>query len=272
MTRDARYWHRETKVSGAMSSTDHPRSTVPFRSTEARVNHQPSNPADIDAWSSKEFSDLLADVADVFAHRVDSDGADTLLQACLEVSGATDGTVFLDDIAGRLDIVASTRTGATDLSGVPSPVVARALVSMKAESTTTESGVVHAFPLRSRGHAIGAVELTTRHQAALDMSATNAVQSLVDIAATTIEHLRTLEQTARLVGQLQTALEHRVVLEQAKGVLAERLGVDCHAAFREIRNTARREQKPITEVAHHVVSSRTNGNGQAGFSAIRSTD
>lgn len=223
------------------------------------MNESPESSVRTDAWSDGAFADLLADVAGVFAHRVDEDGAGALLHACLEVSGANDGTVYLDDIAGRLSILASTHLDRSVHTTPPSAVVARSLVSMRAESSTDERGTTHAFPLRSRGHAIGVVELVSRLGHPLDAGTANAVQSLVDVAAATIEHLRTLEQTARLVGQLQTALEHRVVLEQAKGVLAERLGVDCHAAFREIRSTARREQKPITEIANQVVATRTNG-------------
>ncbi len=192
-----------------------------------------------------------------------SDGAETLLQACLEVSGAIGGTVYLDDIAGRLDIVASIDVASRPAPHSPPLVVTRALVSLRAESTADDRAITHAFPLRSRGNAIGVIELVSLPDRPLDTAATNAVQSLVDVAAVTIEHLRTLEQTARLVGQLQTALENRVVLEQAKGVLAERLGVDCHVAFRELRNVARRDQRPISEVASSVVASRSNGTARA---------
>lgn len=226
------------------------------------MSEMSSKAVDSGVWADGAFADLLADVADVFAHRVDEDGASALLQACLEVSGATDGTVYLDDIAGRLEVLASTLPTSSDQISTPSPVVTRSLVSMRPESASHDGVVSRAFPLRSRGHAIGVVELRFGRDYSPAVSASNAVQSLVDLAAATIEHLRTLEQTARLVGQLQTALDHRVVLEQAKGVLAERLGVDCHAAFREIRNTARREQKPITDVATSVIASRGNGNSQ----------
>lgn len=205
----------------------------------------------------REFADLLADIAEVFAHRVDADGATSLLHACLEMSGSTDGTVYLDDIAGRLTVAATTLEASPES---PSPAVTRALVSMRAEATNEGNDTVHAFPLRSRGHVIGVVELYSRHRHAFDSGASNAVQALADVAAATIEHVRTLEQTARLVGQLQNALDHRVVVEQAKGVLAERLGVDCHAAFHELRNTARREQKPVSDIASAVVAGRTNGN------------
>ena len=61
-------------------------------------------------------------------------------------------------------------------------------------------------------------------------------------------------QTRTLVSQLQGALDSRVVLEQAKGILAERLKVDFPTAFQELRNTARREQRPIHHVAAEIVS------------------
>ena len=83
------------------------------------------------------------------------------------------------------------------------------------------------------------------------------VQCLADLAATTIEHSRTVDQTVRLVSQLQTALEHRITLEQAKGILAERLGIDCATAFREIRATACREQRPIGDFAATILAGRT---------------
>ncbi|MGA0863162.1 MAG: ANTAR domain-containing protein [Ilumatobacteraceae bacterium] len=87
----------------------------------------------------------------------------------------------------------------------------------------------------------------------------NAVQSLAELAAATIDHARTIDRTSRLVGQLQSALDNRVVLEQAKGMVAERLGIDCRAAFVEIRNRARREQRAIGDVASDIVGSRSNG-------------
>ncbi len=60
----------------------------------------------------------------------------------------------------------------------------------------------------------------------------------------------------REVAQLRTALETRVVVEQAKGVLAERLGISVDEAFELLRGRARASQRRIHELARAVVSSR----------------
>jgi AmiR/NasT family two-component response regulator len=59
-----------------------------------------------------------------------------------------------------------------------------------------------------------------------------------------------------LAAQLQTALDSRVVIEQAKGVLAERLGFDMNTAFSTLRNVARRANRRLSEVAREVVEGR----------------
>ncbi len=205
------------------------------------------------------LTDLLADVAEVFNHRIDSDGVLVLLHACLEVTDADGGAVHLEDVAGRLTTFAlDWLTGADDSATVPTrESVLRCMVSLRDESSRLhDESLSVAFPLRARGRSIGAVELHVSRGGSIEPAARNAVQSLSDVAAVTIEHARTIDQTSRLVGQLQTALDHRVVLEQAKGMLAERLGVDCHTAFREIRAVARREQKPITDIASAIVKGR----------------
>jgi AmiR/NasT family two-component response regulator len=57
-------------------------------------------------------------------------------------------------------------------------------------------------------------------------------------------------------GQLRHALASRIVIEQAKGILAERLGLEIEAAFELLRRTARSNRRPIHGVAEAVVSSR----------------
>jgi hypothetical protein len=54
--------------------------------------------------------------------------------------------------------------------------------------------------------------------------------------------------------QLQRALDTRVVIEQAKGVLAERLGCDVNAAFEVLRHAARNTRTSVHELAAQVVA------------------
>jgi AmiR/NasT family two-component response regulator len=65
--------------------------------------------------------------------------------------------------------------------------------------------------------------------------------------------------------QLQTALSSRVVIEQAKGALAERLGIDVDEAYRLLRRHARAHGRKLTTLAHQTVE------GTADFAALRAT-
>jgi hypothetical protein len=72
--------------------------------------------------------------------------------------------------------------------------------------------------------------------------------------------------------QLQRALESRVAIEQAKGVLCERLALPPEAAFSLLRGAARSAQMPIHELARDVVSSRSNPEPLARELARRGAD
>ncbi|MTA93880.1 MAG: ANTAR domain-containing protein, partial [Actinobacteria bacterium] len=63
-----------------------------------------------------------------------------------------------------------------------------------------------------------------------------------------------INQAYLLVSQLQNALDSRVLIEQAKGVIAERNKVDFSSAFHEIRTLARQEQRPVRAVAAEIVA------------------
>jgi AmiR/NasT family two-component response regulator len=90
-----------------------------------------------------------------------------------------------------------------------------------------------------------------------------SLQNIADIAATSIDQTRQLQQQRQLVHQLQNALNSRVVLEQAKGVIAERMKTDFPSAFAELRSLARNAQRPIHHVAEEIVSRVCNSSAMA---------
>jgi GAF domain-containing protein len=112
---------------------------------------------------------------------------------------------------------------------------------------------VHALPMRLRGSVIGALNLF--HAAPGEMAAADvdAAQALADVATIAIlQHRATLE--AQVVNQqLQHALNSRVVLEQAKGMVAERAGLDMEQAFTALRTYARNHNLRLIDVAEAVI-------------------
>ena len=87
-----------------------------------------------------------------------------------------------------------------------------------------------------------------------------ALTGLVELTAERFERAIAAEGVRLAVGQLTSALESRVAIEQAKGILAERLGLDVEAAFEVLRRQAREQRRPISEVAGGVVVSSRRSN------------
>jgi transcriptional regulator with GAF, ATPase, and Fis domain len=110
-----------------------------------------------------------------------------------------------------------------------------------------------AFPLRSRDQAIGALNLFRAETGSLSVTDIDAAQGLADVTAIIILHGRRVVAAEQLVGQLQTALDSRVVIEQAKGIIAESLDLDVDTAFGLIRRYARDNNRRLREVAGALV-------------------
>jgi len=123
----------------------------------------------------------------------------------------------------------------------------------------TQAGfrTVHALPMRLRTQIIGAFNLfhTNPHQ--LDRSVTRIGQAMADVATIGLIQERSLRHHETLVDQLQTALNSRILVEQAKGVLAERRGINPDEAFTLLRDYARRHHHRLTELAAAVVDGST---------------
>jgi GAF domain-containing protein len=112
---------------------------------------------------------------------------------------------------------------------------------------------VHALPLRLRGEAIGALNLFHRQPGALPDADVAVGQALADVATIGILQERAIHRGDVLTVQLQTALNSRVIIEQAKGVLAQRGNLSMDEAFDRLRRYARGNQALLSEVARQVV-------------------
>lgn len=111
---------------------------------------------------------------------------------------------------------------------------------------------VHAFPLRHRDQVLGAV-VVYRHQEPPGTTVLEAAQTLADGVSIGIVQARTIARARRLASQLQGALDSRVAIEQAKGVLSERLAVPVEDAFSLMRRHARNHRVRLDSVAKEVV-------------------
>lgn len=204
------------------------------------------------------LAEMFADMIDVFSETVDHDGLSTLLEYCLDVSELSDGIVAILGEGHQLDTIVG-RKGRIDSSTQPLPATAvRALRSLHTEISLGGDlqNLRHdyAFPLRVRGTALGVVHLTGGNGRSLTEEDMKLLQSIADTVATAMDQTHRLHQAQNLVAQLQGALDSRVVIEQAKGILAAQRQTDVARAFSEIRSTARREQRPVRAVASEIVS------------------
>ena len=111
---------------------------------------------------------------------------------------------------------------------------------------------VHALPMRLRGDSIGALNLFQVEQGRLDDADVAAAQALADVATIVILAHRAARDAQVRNDQLTQALNTRIVIEQAKGVVAERAGLDMEDAFTRLRRHARNHNLRLTDVAHAV--------------------
>ena len=115
---------------------------------------------------------------------------------------------------------------------------------------------VFAIPLRLRSTTIGAMNLFRAEPGELNERDLRAAQALADVATIGILHERSFRANDVVREQLQVALNSRVLIEQAKGVIAHRHDVDMDEAFRVLRTYARTNRVRLVETARGVVERR----------------
>jgi ANTAR domain/GAF domain len=139
------------------------------------------------------------------------------------------------------------------LAGLPALAGVNSLLCVPVEGPGGPAGTLTA--VRRPGRLWTAQEVESLHVYA------GVVASLVTVAADA-------ERDAQVIDQLEHALHHRVVIEQAKGILMEREQLDPAGAFDRLRKAARARRRRVSEVAAEVVAGDplpppSNGNGGA---------
>src|SRR3954452_7342756 len=114
-------------------------------------------------------------------------------------------------------------------------------------------GWVCGIPLRHGNEIIGALNLFREKEEPLGEDDVRLAQALADVATVALLQRRERTQALRHATHLQIALDSRVLIEQAKGVLAERLGVSPDEAFQALRGEARNTNRKLHDLAHDVV-------------------
>jgi transcriptional regulator with GAF, ATPase, and Fis domain len=221
------------------------------------------------------LSDVFIELADTLVDDFDLlEFLHTLTERCVELLGVTAAGLMLTDGAGKLQVVAasSERTRLLELLQLQTdegPCVdcfrAGTAVSVRNLPTAgrwprfaaAASGVgfaaVHALPMKLRSDVIGALNLFETEPGPLDTEKLRVGQSLADIATVGLMQQRAIHARDVLTEQLQAALNSRVLIEQAKGLLAERLQIDVEQAFTILRRAARNSNRRLSDLAQALV-------------------
>ena len=122
-------------------------------------------------------------------------------------------------------------------------------------SAATDVGfaAVYALPMRLRTDVIGTLNLFAHESGPPQLDNLRTGQAMADIATIGLPQQRAIHRRDVLTDQLQAALNSRVLIEQAKGLLAERLHVNVADAFTFLRESARSRNLRLSDVAQAVL-------------------
>lgn len=220
-----------------------------------------------------ELADTLVDDFDVV------DLLTRLADRCVEVLDVDAAGIMLAAPEGHLRVMASSSEAmrvlelfevqaqegpCLDCHRTGQPVVNQDLAAdggrwprFAAEAIAAGFQSVHALPMRLRGSVIGALNLFRAGPGEMGPADIEVAQAFADVATIAIlQHRAALE--AQVVNeQLTHALNSRVVIEQARGMVAERLDLDLERSFSALRNHARNHNPRLADVADAVISGTT---------------
>jgi len=200
----------------------------------------------------------------------------TLVETCRRVLDVEEAGILLADDLGDLEVVASTSEASTlvetmqlDARSGPCWTCFTSAEPVSLPDVDVDAGrwpefvavareqgfrSVHAVPLRLRGTVIGTLNLLGSAVGPLGDRDVRVAQALADVATIGILQERALRESTLVQQQLQGALDTRVVIEQAKGVVAHVRGVSTDEAFVLIRRHARDHRLKLADVAQQLVA------------------
>jgi hypothetical protein len=215
-----------------------------------------------------ELADTLVDNFDVV------DFLTTLAHRCVELLHATEAGVLLADSRGVLRSVASSSEQARllelfELQNNEGPCLdchrtgeqifnedlemSDRWPAFNAEARRRGFVMVHALPMRLRGEVIGAVNAFSADTEPLTRYEIELGQAFADVATVGLLQERSIRESMVVNEQLQAALNNRIVIEQAKGMLAERHQVDVSEGFESLRRYARDRNLKLGAVAQALL-------------------
>jgi transcriptional regulator with GAF, ATPase, and Fis domain len=228
--------------------------------------------------SQQRVWDILVEAVDTLTDDFDPiDFLHRLSARCVELLDVDAAGVMLVDQSGELQLIAASdeRTGLLELFALQhqqgpcvlaartgraqldldltSPVATATLGPFAERARQAGFARTHALPMRLRHEAVGAMNLFQSGRGRLDEDDVRVGQALADVATLAIVQQRTVEQGHLDKAQLQAALASRVIIEQAKGILAERGSISVDEAFHAMRAYARPRQVLLTELAQQII-------------------
>ncbi|MGP3999577.1 GAF domain-containing protein [Streptomyces sp. 8N706] len=227
----------------------------------------------------RRLAEIFVEVADSLVEDFDViDLLHRLSARCVELLDVSAAGILLADAQGELQIIAASdeHTRLLELFALQhdqGPCVecyrtgtARTNIDLtRAEATVGwprfaarahETGYVttHAIPLRLRDRIVGALNLFQNTPQRLGDDDIALAQALADVASIAILQQRTLEQSHIENSQLETALTSRILIEQVKGVLAERWNTSVDDAFAAFRSYARAHHLRLSDLAARIIA------------------
>ena len=230
-----------------------------------------------DSTREERINDAFVRVAGTLVDDYDVlDLLSTLMNTCTDLLDVQAGGILLADSTGQLELVASTSEEAEIVEIMivaagagpcidcfnTGTVVSVADIDADAgqwprfRKTALDQGfrATHATPLRLHGEVVGAMNLLSTDVGALSSRDAKLAQALADVATVGILHERSLRQPEMVAAQLHLALDTRILVEQAKGVLAQIRSCTMTEAFTTLRDYARAHDVTLRVAAEGVVN------------------